>query len=355
VRFRDRLLIVGGLLSIKGIIPFSFLRTKKILENTEIVLDSSISMKEPFADGTKWDAAVHVVKETLSQQVEGRDNLALRLFGGVCGEEGSKLVVNFSQNNVDNVRDALSRARMDGEPTLVAGIIGAIADFDDIDRSEGVVKRIIVITGSDDGCSKSVADYISDRVKDKSISFTFRFIAIGLRPDQLEQLYQIVKVTGGRVIPVDTIQQLNKALSESLESNPDLNNIGVEVAIMNSVIDDLNIVRGKIAGREYSEAENLIKNIRSKFEQLKTSEEIPVTNNDKIEKLYSLTNQNQEIQGHLLILSSNIVEAAKAGSIDLLNYYEKYDQLLSTYNKNTDEMNQILLNVKVDANVASDH
>ena len=60
--------------------------------NILILLDTSAAMEEPFEAGTKIEAAVTVIIELVSNpQTSSLDHLALRQYGGPCGET----ILNF--------------------------------------------------------------------------------------------------------------------------------------------------------------------------------------------------------------------------------------------------------------------
>jgi TonB family protein len=179
--------LAGGLYGLVEVLRL--FEPKKVMENVELVLDSSAVMNEPFDDGTKWDLAMRAVQETLSVQVADSDNLAFRVFGGSCLGESTELVLDFRQDNKEKILSALQDLEREGEPALASAIVEASGDFNDPERFEGVNKTIIVITGGGDTCHPDAMEYIANRLRDKEdIKTSWRYIGIGLAPAEAEQV-----------------------------------------------------------------------------------------------------------------------------------------------------------------------
>ncbi len=130
-----------------GLPPFRTSETS--LSNTEILLDRSSAMQEPLESGiTKQEAAIGVInKMVLNQQVVPADSLALRQYGGPCEGANTRMVVQFGQDNKENVQSALKEIELGGDTTFTTGIAEAIGDFNDSEQFQGRINTIIAITG----------------------------------------------------------------------------------------------------------------------------------------------------------------------------------------------------------------
>ena len=176
---------------------------KQILINTELVLDCSAVMVEPFDGKTKFDVAKDVIQNILSSEAAENDNLAFRKYGGPCEGENNWLIVKFSTNNEQQILKALKNTTIIGEATLVDAVIEATGDFNDIKQFRGVNKRIIVITGSNESCMRNSINSMQRRLEARRnesdrIELSFRFIGLGISHVLKERLIEIAKATGGR-------------------------------------------------------------------------------------------------------------------------------------------------------------
>lgn len=174
-------------------------------DNTELIVDRSKAMGDPWEGTTKLQAAASAAKSVVATIATG-ENLALRQFGGPCQDSNSELVVPFAQNNARRVQSRLAGLSATGNTALNRAINEAIGDFADQKRFEGTNKRILVITGSDDTCQ---AAEVREAIREKlaadaagayKIRLDFRFIGLGLRPEQQQNLNELAKLTGGRAV-----------------------------------------------------------------------------------------------------------------------------------------------------------
>jgi von Willebrand factor type A domain len=180
----------------------SHVSTQKVQENIQIILDLSENMKTSFDGSTKIDAAVSALHEILDLQVADRDNLALRKFGGLCGENNTQLVEKFSLNNVGKIREKLRevRTRIRGKTTLVSAVLEAIEDFNDPRRFDGINKRVVIVTGEIDSCPNKYPrpdELIKEQLRRSQIKPDFVFIGMKIPPDKRNQLNSIIQSTSG--------------------------------------------------------------------------------------------------------------------------------------------------------------
>jgi len=208
--YKNVMAVLALVAAASGLIGGAYnLLTKKapevVHDNTELIVDRSQAMHEPWEKTTRLDAAQSAGKAVVATIAEG-ENLALRQFGGPCQASSTDLVVPFAQHNAKRVQTKLANLTAAGNAPLNRAINEAIGDFGDQKRFEGANRRILVITGSDDTCQ---APEVRQAIRDKlaadasgtyKIRLDFRFIGIGLRPEQQQNLTELAKITGGRVV-----------------------------------------------------------------------------------------------------------------------------------------------------------
>ena len=121
------------------------------LKNTEIVLDASAHMGEPFGRVTKYDiAATAVAQWAVSSEEVG---LALRGAGGSCDDDGEALI-DFGKGNSDDVRKAAFEKEPAGRSNFVAAVRTAVTEFSDARfKRPGAENQVMVFVGGKDECA----------------------------------------------------------------------------------------------------------------------------------------------------------------------------------------------------------
>lgn len=195
---------------------------EKVYAYTQIILDTSEGMGEPFGDGTKLDAAVEAVeKYVVPLDAEG---LALRRTGLSC-DEGSRQLVDFGTGHADDVVDEAREQHAEGRSTLAYAVIEAIAEFRASDDFQGSAssRQIVIITGGVGGeeCLGSEAGAeIRRQLEDSGIDATFKMVALSPTPSANERLQAFEQALGGEAefAVVDTPEELEEAVDEDLEA-----------------------------------------------------------------------------------------------------------------------------------------
>lgn len=190
-------------------------------QNTEIVLDASKRMGEPFGDGTRLDAA----EQALSKWVRHRekDNLALRAYGGAC-DANSNLALGFDTDQAADIVETAASLTAAGEANLANAVIEATGDFNDARRFPAHVgRRVVVFTAGLDTCVEDAARDIQDRLAELGVKVPvdFHFIGVGVPEDNREALQRVAKASGGRVLFADTVAQVEEATQLALEIEPE--------------------------------------------------------------------------------------------------------------------------------------
>lgn len=340
---------LGGVIYTAIQIQHSF-KPKIVFHNTEIVLDRSAGMSEPFGAGTKLDTAARSVEKYISPR--DADNLAFRIFGEECNAN-SELVVKFGQNNTKRIRNALRNIRTKGKANLATAIIEATGDFNELIRFPPTVnKKIIVITGTSDSCEREPARIIRERLAElaagHSIQVDFRFIGLAIPPDQREAFRKIAQATGAQATFVATEEELLTVLKKFLEVEPVVTDVNTFLAILNKVIGHLNEMVRSIDRRDYESARGMLRAAREEFagtdlsfRDLATRRTIP-----DYQMLYEVARQNRETQSQALKLSESMIALARREDIDAYNNaIAEWNGLIETYNQNVSNINQILTRI----------
>jgi len=323
----------------------SFFKPKAVQENTEIVLDRSNSMLEMFDGKTKLVAAVEAAKDVLAS-VASSDNLALRQFGGACAGENTTLAVKFSQNNVKRLQKWLGTLALDGQASLAHAVIEATGDFNDTTRfPKDVSKRIVVIIGSDDTClRKDPLPAIRERIErakrsGSNIEMDFRFIGLGLAPQQQANVTKIAEATGGTATFVESQEGLRNVLRRNLIVERVVQNTNALVESLNAGMNHLNDVLDAIGRPDYPTAETALKQAQeelihsdSSFQALGQGER-----KEQFKRLYETASQNRRIHNELLKLAEKMLAQAKTQNLDGYNASKsEYEKLTIDYNRNGD-------------------
>jgi tetratricopeptide (TPR) repeat protein len=165
--------------------------------NTEIVLDASAGMGDPFGgDGTKLDAAIEAVASYAVPRAN--EGLALRSFGGPC-EEAGDLLVDFGENHNDDVGDMAAGVQHGGPSNLANAVIAAIDDFADSDRfpDPDSPKQVVVFTGTVDEClGEDAAEDIRSEVERTGINAVFKLVGVNVSQEDRAQLRALKDALG---------------------------------------------------------------------------------------------------------------------------------------------------------------
>jgi hypothetical protein len=352
---------VGAVVGIGVSVKPYLSKPKPVQENTEIVLDRSDAMNAEFEGTTKFQAAIDATRIVLGT-VSDKDNLALRQFGGLCAGDNTRLSVEFKTDNVKRAQKALAAIQAGGQTSLAHAVIEAIGDFNDPQRFKGVGKRIVVITGSDEGCLNVDAEVnpmeaataaIRDRLErskraGSEIQMDFRFVGIGLTPAQQENVSAISTAVKGRVIFVHHRKDLEGVLRREIVAKPgDAAPVSDDatslVNALNANRDRLQDVLAAIGKKDYSGAETSLQQARQQWTRSEQSfrEFGNKQSEDQFKKLYELAGQNREIENRLMTLAETMLSQARSNDRSGYNASKlKFDGLSSDYERNAQEINQ---------------
>jgi hypothetical protein len=162
------------------------------VSNTEVVLDTSSAMGDPFGSGdeTKLEAAVRAIGQSGERDDEG---LALRRTGARCEEEG-ELLIDFGTNQKGEVLELAEEQRAEGRSNMVKAVIEALGDFRTDPQFSGPrsTRRVLVFTAGQEDCFEGdVAEKIKAELKGADISASFTLIALKPSGEELAELEEL--------------------------------------------------------------------------------------------------------------------------------------------------------------------
>jgi nitrate reductase NapAB chaperone NapD len=209
---------------------FSASAEKLALVNTEIVLDASASMAEPFGEGTKLDAAARAIDTYVGPLTN--DGLALRRAGGSCSDSGD-LLVELGTGNGEEINEEVSEQVPAGESNIVAAVRAAISDFGHPRfRGQSSTKRILVVMGGEDECAEDAASEIRDDLAGIGIEPVFRLVALKVSAEEMQRLKSFKRALEPyaevEIRPADTEGQLEEVMEEEREEAAEASSLAAE-------------------------------------------------------------------------------------------------------------------------------
>lgn len=187
--------------------------------NTQIILDASAGMAEPFGKGTKLDAATQAIREYVVPLHE--EGLALRRTGRTC-EEGGELLVDFGKDHSDDVAEEAAEQRAEGESSLAYAVIEAISEFTTSERFEGPAstRQVVIIAGAaEDECLENAPAEIRRKLESSGIDATFKMVALRASEKTRERLRSFTAALGehAEVEFVETEEELEEVVRDDLQ------------------------------------------------------------------------------------------------------------------------------------------
>lgn len=186
------------------------------LRNTEIVLDASARMGDPFGKATKLDIAAEAVDRyaAASEQI----GLALRRVGGDC-DQPSEPVVGFDDRHGDDVASAAGELQPGGRSNLGLAVLSAINDFSgEAFHRPGAENQIVIFAGGGDQCGDRTGRQIRNQLEQANIHPEFHVFAIKVSKKEMRNL-KAMKRQLEPVVPVEldeanSVKQLYEAVEE---------------------------------------------------------------------------------------------------------------------------------------------
>jgi hypothetical protein len=284
-------------------------------DNTQYVLDASAAMGVEFGeDETKLTAA----GRTIADAVEGREGvgLALRRFGGACGEPGD-LLVDFGDDRADEIAEAARDQEAAGEPNLVNAVVAAIDDYSDVDRfprDPGFERRIIVVTGSADGCfGDSAAEQIRRRMAQTGVQLDFTFVGVAVPAEERDSLRKVADDLESPVVFADTDAELEQVV-DYLELEPVLADSREILQVHDAVIDELIVFDQLERAGRFAEAEPALHRAEAAFARTEPRFEAigTRTSRPEVRSLHELLGTARVIQQQLFATGAGLLAAGRA-------------------------------------------
>lgn len=188
------------------------------LRNTEIILDASSRMGEPFGEGTKLEVAVAAVAQYAA--AGEHVGLALRRAGGDCEEAGDP-IVGFDDGQSEAIRSAARAQEPGGESNVTQQVRAAIGDFSGSDfHRSGSENQIVVFVGGEDTCPFEGTRAIRNELAHAHIDASFQVFALdvsGQTLASLEAMARELKAVGtAELHAADNVEELYEAVQEEV-------------------------------------------------------------------------------------------------------------------------------------------
>lgn len=319
----------------------------KVGQNVQIVLDRSREMTKDFDGRQKIDVAKSgILGKTTAQGAES-ENLAFRVAGGKCdAKDNTDLIVPFTIGAGPQIALGLEKVELRGVPTLASALLAATEDFDDPDRFADVSNRVVLFTGSKGYCDPNELRNVYDRFREKQIKPDIHFIAMALPPAELDDLKKLVGTTGGRLYPVTTQAEFDKALDTIFDVEPVIAGIKTVTNILNDVIGHLNSAFRNVRDANYGGAKTeadqgraVIMDTNAAFRDLGKRQ-----SRQTFANLYATARENRQLQSKALELVDDLIDARKKEN-DASQYNSIIDQvngLIGRYNQNIHRLDEML-------------
>lgn len=334
--------VIGIAVAFKTLFP----RTPHpIAQSVEIVFDRSEQMGTPLGQEpiTRLAAAIETVGNL---DISNEDNLALRSFGGPCGSDPSRPDLPFGKNAKSRLQSRLRELRPSGKGSLATAVIAAVDDFNDMAKFEKGSRRIVVITGSDDGCTgdplHAIQDHIRTLPQNYGIHLDFHFIGLGLTDSQKQVLGAIADGTKGKVAFAENRDELDKVLNRILILEPVADDVKTMVSILNNCVErlnkvsaDLNQPDGGTADIDFRAAQDQFKDSDLSFHDLGARQTRP-----DFQNLYKLASANRELQQRLFTAMDKLIGKKKSADVEGYNVsVAEFNDLINAYNRKIGELN----------------
>jgi hypothetical protein len=339
-------------------IPISrWMRKPPPIMNQEIVLDTSSGMSAAFdTRPSKLAAAVEALR---GRNLHPAENLALRAFGGACGEdEESRLLVPFGTNRRARIVQTAGDLTPGGKPTLVSGVISALSDLHPMPHA----RRIVVITGHADACYEEAIRELKQRVDaqpaapdgKQAVALEMRFIGLALSPADQSRVSALSSAVGGQHYFVDTVAELNNVLEYVLEFEPAVTHVKHVWNVMEEMRKSMNGVAENANSRKFDEAERILKAGEASYDSLQASFDAlaGVKISVKFQQFYDLAGQNRVLERELFPAGRELIRVGAAiGDPQSAGYKErleawngavaKWNEIIGRINTNVNAMNRL--------------
>jgi hypothetical protein len=324
-----------------------WLRKPAPIMNQEIVIDTSEGMSAHFDKGpTKLGAAVEALR---TRNLHPAENLALREFGGKCHQDdGSRLLVSFGTNRRERIVSAASALQPRGQPTLVSGVLSALADIQPLPHT----KRIVVLTGHADRCQEDAVKEIKERIaayqqNGQKLTLEWRFIGLAVSAEDQTNLKKIGDSVEGKAYFVNTAAELNDVLEYVLEFEPAVIHVKTVWDVVDQVGRSITDIAHNMNQRKYDEAQMILDAGQASYLKMKPAFDAlaGLRLSVNFERFYTLAAENLSLQEQTFDVGRLAIGQGKASGEGQTPEYQQsvkaWNKLVAKYNANINEMNKL--------------
>jgi hypothetical protein len=231
--------------------------------NTEIVLDSSSRMLEPYENQTRFEIARQELISTLRLSTDS-EVLGFRVFGGEStrGEQApcdnTKLLVKLGLKNVTAVTRSLEDLKLQGgESPLGRTLALAIGDFNDTKRFPPEKhKTVVVVTAGFDDCDPGYVETLKKKIGSfPNLDIAFKLIGLGVRAQDASGLEALSALLKTQTRFVAKPQELNQVLKDVLIRESFLTNERDILDGLSNMVEKLNNAMAATRSDEVGEAQ----------------------------------------------------------------------------------------------------
>jgi hypothetical protein len=313
--------------------------------NQEIVIDTSDGMKDTFDTApTKLAAAVDALHQ---RNLHPAENLALRAFGGECHrDDGSRLLVSFGTRRRERIERAANTLQAHGKPTLVSGVISAVADV----KALAHTRRVVVLTGHADKCETEALRDIKAAVqadKEHPLILEMRFIGLGVSPKDEKAVRDMSDAVGGQAYFTHTVKELNEVLDYVLEFEPAVTHVRTVWNVVDEVGRSVNQIAQNMNQRQFDEAQKVLDASRASYAQAKPSFDslAGVELSMNFQRFYKLAAENRALQEQAIDVGSTGIQQGRVSgerqSPEYVASVKAWNEVMKKYNDNIREMNRL--------------
>lgn len=196
---------------LSSIVCFSQERTRILF-----LVDASLSMKNEWKGGSKWDVA-KLVLSNIADSLAGVPNceMGMRVFGHMYPEpdkncHDSHLEVKIDSNNTKAIKKKLAEIRPRGITPLVYSIEKSVGDFGSINAKN----ILIIITDGEDACNRDPCS-VGQLLQKNNILLKPFIIGMSLQAKSFEEMQCMGKLYNTNTAE-EFAETMNKVVAESI-------------------------------------------------------------------------------------------------------------------------------------------
>ncbi|MCD5311032.1 hypothetical protein [Kineosporia babensis] len=321
------------------------------LYRTVFVIDSSLA-SSPQAN----EDVISSLNSAVANSGD-RDALALRGFGGNCGDSGNtRRLIDFTTENRGDIAQIASAVELSGAATLQRGIVGAIEDLSQPwTVAPQLGNRIIVVTrNAIDACdpdSAFVSEDLKKRIGAADIDISFRIVGYQIDRGQRTGLNKTFEGVGDTPpVYADTSAELDEMLYWYTNVEPLVRSANDIADILNPTAAEVEFAAQSIRGGRLDNAEVSLDAAAEELQRTKlTFEDLrsrtSTTEGQRIGALAGRLRQQQE----KLVSSVRTLRRLAAREQPLSRAFEDFQKAAVEYNSDADDLNSEVRTLRAQA------